>query len=857
MILELALAIVSTSLVTTQSTQWPSEFEADRMPQIRTHGDCLIKNGKVFTVTNGILPDCDVLILKGKIAKIGKDIAPPEGCTVIQAAGKCVLPGLVDAHSHRGEAETNEWSASAVPEVRVEDVLDPEQKGLWGDLANGITTAMLLHGSSDAIGGQSTVVKNRYHATPNQMVFQGAPRMVKFALGENVSEKLSPNGTRFPKTRAGVESVYRRAFADARAYMKLWDDFREHPGSVPPRKDLRLEALADILRGKIWIQCHSYRQDEILMMVRLSQEFNFKIGAMQHALEAYKIAPELAKAHVPVSMFSDAWNYKVEVFDAIPMGVSLCVRAGVLSSVNTDSFGGLAPLNLDAAKTMRYGVSEDDALRLVTINPAKQLGVDKWVGSLEPGKDGDVSIWNGHPLSVYSKCDETLVDGEIVFQRRDAFHIDPNSAVQTTVVPSRLSSDLAPPVPQADCYALIGGTIDPMSSGVIPDGVLVIRNGKIESIGRKGTPVPRDARKIDVHGHLVFPGLVDAGSDIGIDEVPSVPSMRDDQENGPFQPDLRFWTSINPESVKIPIARCGGVTTAVVRPSGRGFVSGQGAMVDLLGSTREEMNVSSQVALWVAYPEGINPAFRAFLPATIVEEREKGVSVQRDELKDFFAAAKRYSKARAAGIVEPDSKLESMIPFVDGKKPVVVQANSLEAILSTLDWAKEAGFKMVLAGGAESYKAIDRLKSQSVAVLYNAPATSCPGENGPYGDMDPYDANLVCPSLLMRAGVPFALQTGDSAGIMNLRWAAGMLCAFGLPHHEALKSITMNAPRILGVDDPAGTLEPGKTANLIVTDGDPLEITTQITHEFIKGRPVSLTSKFTDLYRKYEKRLTQ
>ncbi len=850
MMLSLALAMV----IQGADPTIPVQVEADRQPRVHTGGDCLIQGGKVFTITGKVWPSADVLIRGGKIVQIAASIVPPPGVTVISARGKCVLPGLVDAHSHRGEAESNEYSATAVPETRIHDVLDSQQDGLWYDLANGITTGMLLHGSSDAIGGQSVVVKHRWKQSPASMIFKDAPRMVKFALGENVSGKLEPTATRYPQSRAGVESVYRRAFTDARAYMERWEAYRKNPSGPVPRKDLRLEALADILRGNIWVQCHSYRQDEILMMVRLSQEFHFKIGAMQHALEAFKIAPELAAAQVPASMFSDAWDYKVEVFDAIPMGVSICVRAGVLSSINTDTFSGLAPLNIDAAKTMRYGISEADALKLITINPARQIGVDKWVGSLEPGKDADVSIWDGHPLSVYSKCAMTMLDGEVVFERNDAFKVDSHSASKSTVSPSVLRSDLQRPLPEARCYALVGGTVHPISGPDIAGGTVVFRDGTIQAVGGGSTPIPADATRVDVKGLDVYPGFVDGGSDLGINEVPSEKSQTDQAENGPFQPDLRFLTAVNPESVKFPIARCGGVTSAFIRPSGRGLIAGQGAVVNTLGSTREEMVVMDRASLHVFYPEGVPAAEKAFLPPSVVEAREKGISQQRDAIKEYFKLARRYQEARADG-ASSDSKLESMIPYLEGKLPVVVHVNSREAILDALAWAKGVGLKLIVAGGAESWKVTSALKAQHVPVLYSAPTTSCPGENAPFGEMDPYDTNLVAPGVLYRAGVPFALQTGDASAIMNLPWSAGMLCAYGLPHEAAVRSITLSAAEILGVSNGVGSLQSGKLANVIVTAGDPLEVTTQLRYEFIGGKPVALKSKFTELYRKYEARI--
>lgn len=696
-------------------------------------------------------------------------------------------------------------------------------------------------------------MKHRWKDKSSDLVFKGAPRMVKFALGENVSEKLNPNGSRFPKTRAGVESVYRRAFEAAKAYRQKWEEFEAGKGPRP-RRDVRLDTLADVLRGRVWVQCHSYRQDEMLMMVRLSQEYGFKIGAMQHALESYKIAPELAKAHVPVSMFSDAWDYKVEVFDAIPMGVSLCVREGVLTSVNTDTFGGMPPLNLDAAKTMRYGVSEADALKLITINPAKELGVDKWVGSIEVGKDADFALWKGHPLSVYSKCVLSLIDGEVRFQRRDAFGVDAQSVSESTVKPSVLTSDLERPLETGRVFAFVGGIVHPVNGPVINGGIVVVRDGLIVSVGKE-VAIPSGAKRISVTGLHVFPGLVDGGSDLGISEVPSVPSMTDGGDNGPFQPDLRFATAINPESVKFPIARCAGVTTAFVRPTGQGLIAGQGTVVDTVGSTIEEMAVVRDASLHVYYPEGVNPAFRAFMPPNVVEQQEKSLNTNRDALKEYFAQAKRYLAVKQAGGGEPDSKWAAMEPYVSGKRPVVIHANAEEAIKDSVKWAREAGFKMVLAGGAECWKALKELKEAGVGVLYSAPTVSCPGENRPYGDLDPYDTNLVVPSLLQRAGIRFGLQTGDSAQIMNLAWSAGSCCPFGLSKADALRSVTLGPAQVLGVADMVGSLEPGKEANIVVSDGDPLEITTQIKRVFIRGRSIELKSKFTELYRKYEKRL--
>ena len=849
--LALAFAVAGMSAAQT----WPTEVEAQRHPSIHTGGSCLIRNGIVVPVTGPKIEGGDVLIKNGKIVEIGKDLKAPAGVTIIDAKGKYILPGIVDAHSHRGESESNEWTDSIVADTQIRDVLQPDQLGLWYDLANGITTGMLLHGSADAIGGQSIVVKHKWLQNPVDMVFPDAPRMMKFALGENVTQKSSSRSTRYPRTRMGVESVYRRAFSDAKAYMKLWDDYKANPIGAAPRKDQRLEALADVLRGKIWIQCHSYRQDEMLMMARLAQEYGFHLGALQHALESYKIAPELAESHTAVSMFADAWDYKIEVYDAIPMAVSICLRAGVVASVNTDTFSGLAPLNIDAAKSMRYGISENEALRTITMNPAIELGVDKHVGSLEVGKDGDVSIWIGNPLSVYSKCALTLVDGEVLFQRRDAFKIDDKSTVQNNVRPTTLTADQAVPLKWSETYAIVGADIHTGTGDVIEKGTIVIDHGKVAAVGADVT-VPANAVVVQGLGLHVYPGFFDAGTDLGLNEIGQVSATQDSGENGPFQPDLHALTTVNPESAKIPIGRCAGVTTAMVAPNG-GVICGQGAIIDLAGYTKEQMAISPTTALIVNFPDSVSPQERAFLPAEALEKRESGVKDQRDALKDWFGQAKRYAEARKADPALPlDAKLEAMVPYVNGVKPTVLAVNSLAGIKAALALAKEMGLKPILGGAADAWKMAKDLSMAKIPVVLNAPTTSCPGANQAYGEFDPYDSPLASASVLQEAGVKFALSGNDSAGIANLANSAGMLCAFGLSQKDALRTITLSPAEIFGVSDQLGSLEKGKIANVVITDGDPMEITTQTQYVFIGGKPIQLKSKWTELYRKYERRLT-
>lgn len=850
------LALLSVVLLTQASTgpQLPVELESHRKPSITTGGNVFIRNGRVLTVTGGFLDGADILVRGGKIERVGKNLEVPSGVTVIDATGRFVSPGLVDAHSHRGQDETNEWTDAIVAEVRVADVLNPDQAGLYFALASGITTGLVLHGSANPVGGQSVVIKHKWRSTAKDLIFPGAPRMIKFALGENVINANGRGGSeppRFPLTRMGVEAVYRRAFADARQYIADWAGYRERRGDskvAPPRRDLRLEALAGVLQREIWVQCHSYRQDEMLMMLRLSEEFGFKLN-FQHALEAYKIAPELAKAGVGVSMFGDGHSYKLEVADSIPMGAALCDLAGVLTSVNTDTFDGLAPLSADAAKAIRYGVHPDRALRLITINAAKEIGVDRQVGSIEAGKDADLVIWAGHPLSTYSKALYTLIEGEVRFQRRDAFSVDATSRAGSA--PAAKTYQPVKPLPKAgEAYLLRGGTVHPISGPAIPNGSVLIRGERIVAVGRDLSA--NGAVVVDIRGLHVYPGFIDAGSTAGINEWGQVPQTQDHRETGDFQPDLLALRAINPESTHFPKVMSFGITSALVRPVGSLF-AGQGAVVHTHGYTSELMNVKAPATLHVTLPEGVAPFLRDILPPDQLAAQERSSKARLEAIGEHFARAKRYAAARQAG--EPvvmDAKLEAMRPYVTGQTPVVMHVNQSAGIRAALRLAKEHGLKIILAGAAESWKLARLIAEAKVPVILNAPTVSCPDADEPSSEMDPYDSPLAVAEMLRRAGVKFALQTGGSDH--NLAYRAGRLCAFGLSHEAAVRSITLDAAQILGVEKDLGSLARGKLANVVVTDGDPLELTTEVRTVFVQGRPVPLRSRFTDLFQKYRSR---
>jgi imidazolonepropionase-like amidohydrolase len=306
--------------------------------------------------------------------------------------------------------------------------LNPEDIDIYRDLAGGVTTANILHGSANAIGGQTIVIKLRWGKQAKDLPFDGALPGIKFALGENPKRSgfsISGTSPRYPSTRMGVMDVYREAFSEAVDYKKAWDDYNRKKAQgetnlIPPRRDLKLEPLLEILEGKRLVHIHCYRADEILQMIRVAEEFHFKIATFQHVLEGYKVADEIAKSGAGASTFSDWWAYKVEAYDAIPYNAALMTERGIVVSVNSDSGEEARHLSQEAAKSMKWGgLSHDEALKLVTINPAIQLRIADRVGSIEPGKDADVAIYNKDPLSVYAVPQKVLIDGQVYFDRQE------------------------------------------------------------------------------------------------------------------------------------------------------------------------------------------------------------------------------------------------------------------------------------------------------------------------------------------------------------------------------------------------------------------------------------------------------
>ena len=387
-------------------------MEFGRASQPEQPAVLVVRNATVWTQgAQGKLENADLLVQAGKIVKVGQKLAAPKGAVEIDATGKHLTPGLIDPHTHGGVSSINESGFAIVPEVQMGDVITHNNIWFYRQLAGGLTTTMIKHGSANPIGGENVFVKTRWGSLPDEYKITNAPRTVKFALGEN--PKRSP--TRYPNTRMGVQEIIRDHFLAARDYEKEWKAWEKTKTGLPPRRDLRMEALLDILNQKLLVSSHGYRADEFLALVRLAEEFGFRIQTLQHGVEAYKIADELKKSGVAAVVWSDWGAFKMEAYDATSFNARLLLEAGVVTSLHSDDNEISTRMNWEAGKLLRSGVNEIDALSTVTLNAAKAVAIDSRIGSLEAGKDADFVIWNGNPLSQFTKAEQTWVDGRRYF----------------------------------------------------------------------------------------------------------------------------------------------------------------------------------------------------------------------------------------------------------------------------------------------------------------------------------------------------------------------------------------------------------------------------------------------------------
>jgi len=847
-------------------------------------GVVAIRNATIVTATRGTIANGTLVMRDGKIAQVGANVQVPAGATVVDGTGKFVSPGIIDAHSHIANDAINEGQTSVSSMTGMGDVLDPTDISIQRDLAGGLTVANVLHGSANPIGGKTVVIKLRWGVDRGEdLLFDGALPGIKFALGENPKRQGLASNTglrRYPGTRQGVEFVIRDAFTRAKAYQRDWQAFEKAKSAgqtgLPPKRDLQLDALVEILEGRRLVHVHSYRADEILMMVRLAEEMGFKVATFQHVLEGYKVAKEIAAHGAGASTFSDWWGYKIEAEDAIPGNAALMTHKGVLASINSDSAEHARRLNTEAAKSVRWGdLNDDQALALVTINPARQLGIADRVGSIEVGKDADVVIWSHHPLSTYAIVERTYIDGRVYYDREAELArvemvekdkaelmerlnggrggeggrgapggLGGRGAAAAMAAPSDGPGNLfdiqSQPIDarynaNGGTWAITNARVVPVSGPVIDRGTIVIRGNRIQAVGAN-VQAPSGARSVDARGASVYPGFIDGATDLGLNE-PGVRGMDDVSEMLDFNQMLRTRVAYQSDSDAIPIARVEGVTSAAIFMGG-GVITGEVALMNLDGWTWEDNAVRPSAGLGMSFPGGGGGGRGG---------RGGGgggnAADQIRKLNDLLARTRAYM----ANLSRQTSwDLEPFVPVVRKQQPLYVQAGSADAIRDAIGWAEQQGVNIAIrTSGMAAVEQADLLARKNVPVIL-AEILSMP-----QGEDSFHAATYQAPGKLAAAGVTFAFSSGGYDGVRLIPFQAAMAVAWGLDRDRAIRALTIDAATIFGADRALGTIEAGKLANLVVVSGDPLEIRSRIQHVVVAGHDVPLESKHTELFRRY------
>jgi imidazolonepropionase-like amidohydrolase len=897
------LALIALCLCVSVARPWSQAAQTPPAP-------VAIRGGTVLTVTKGVIPDGVVVLRDGKVAAVGgPDTAIPPGAETIDATGRFVSPGIIDAHSHIAADSINEGGTTVSSMTGIHDVLDPTDINIYRDLAGGLTTANVLHGSANPIGGKNQVIKLRWGKDAKGLEFEGALPGIKFALGENPKDMRQFGQTgprRYPITRPGVEFVIRDAFTRAKTYQKEWQEYERRTKAgekvVAPRRDLQLDPLVEILEGKRLVHAHSYRADEILMLIRLADEMGFKIATFQHVLEGYKVADEIAAHGAGASTFSDWWAYKVEAEDAIPHNAAVMLRRGVLVSINSDSAEHARRLNTEAAKSMHWGgLTEEQALALVTINPARQLRIEARVGSLEPGKDADVVIWNRHPLSTYAIVDRVYIDGERYYDRLEeerrltdmrqeksrlaaaegrttstAPQASPrpqtgnnnesrnNEATQGSstrsdgasapsvshdspglggVDESRLAQEAGPVI------AVTNARFFPISGPPIERGTMIVRGGRIEAIGAN-VAVPGGAQVVDAMGGDIYPGFIDARTNMGLNE-PGARGFDDSSEMLEMNAAMRAQVAYQADSDAIPVARVNGITSVAVLPTG-GLIGGQAAVMNLDGWTWEEATLKPVAGVTFQFPPLVRGGGFGG-PSADASRKYEDLKKDRDakvrRVADELARARAYARVPAAAR-RVDWNLEALVPVVSRQAPLFIIANSESDIREAVAFGDRENVRVVITGGLESPLAADLLAEKEVPVILGSVLTT------PLRDDAHHAATYRAAGELAQAGVTFSFATGSYQNVRLLPYEAAISVAWGLERDRALRALTIDAATILGVADRVGSLEPGKLANFFIANGDPMEMKTQITRVFINGRDVGPRNKHLDLYERFSNRPT-
>ena len=820
-------------------------------------------------IDNGVL-----VVHRGKIVAVGPaGTAIPEGATVRDVVGMVIIPGLVDTHSHIGiyprpsvpaHSDGNEPSGAVQGGLRALDAIWPDDPGIRMATAGGVTTANIMPGSGNTIGGATAYVKLRGR-TIEEMRIADAPVLggLKMANGEN------PRGYgrrgQAPFTRMKVAALQREAFQKARDYKARWEAFRKardggDAKSTPPETDLALEQLVEVLDRKRTVHFHCHRADDLMTAVRLSEEFGFEI-VLQHATEGYRVAEELAKRKIPASLtLVDSPGGKYETAGLIEENAAVLDKAGVTVAVNTDDYITESRFFLrTGAIAVRGGISESAALRALTLNPATMMHLEKRVGSLEPGKDADFVVLSGAPFSSYTQVLETYIDGAKVFDRAangayqtGGFALADKSRLPKPAAPVPSTPGLGveteggtsgfsryPPQPGAK-LAIFAQHVHTGNKGTIESGVVVVEGGRITAVGKRSeVNVPDDAQRIKTV--VITPGLIDTHTVVGLSGKFNVPADQDqDESSDPNQADLRVLDGLNPDEPLLDFLRQNGVTVIHAVPGRVNVIAGQTGIFRTTGHTAAKMTVKFPAGVLVNLGEVPKATYPAKGPGTRMAVA--GL------VRTAFAQAKDYSAKRGSA---PDDKKpplnakhEALAATLDGKLPGWFSAHRADDLMTGLRLAEEFKLRLVLDLATEAYLVADPIAAAKVPVAVH-PTMQRVGSS-----METLNTFVGNAAVLADKGTLVTIGTGFEGYVPKtrvLRFEMAMAAVNGLGMERALRAVTIDAAKLLGIDDRFGSIEVGKVADLVLYDGDPFEHATHVTHTLVDGKVVFDRSEYLKL----------
>lgn len=836
-----------------------SDWQAGEGEKPPATGAIVYRGARIHTVSGPVIDKGVLVVENGKIVDVGPEdkVKIPAGATIRILAGKVIIPGLVDTHSHvaifgrtTGGNDGNEMTGAVQPGLRALDSINPDDPGVKMALAGGVTTANIMPGSANAIGGQTVYVKLRGKVIEAMRVLAGAVLGgIKFANGENPKGVYGGKG-QAPGTRMKIAALQREMLVKAQGYKRQWDNYRKNAAAgkdvAAPDRDINLEPLVEVLERKRTVHFHCHRADDILTAVRLSKEFGFEL-VLQHCTEGYRIAAELAKEGVWVSLtLIDSPGGKPEVMGLLEENASILHKAGVKVAINTDDSITESRFFLrSGAIAVRGGLPEDVALKALTLHGAQMLHLEDRVGSLEKGKDADFVILSGEPFSVYTHVLETYIEGNKVFDRslqRDWTFQAGGFALEN---PARLpakqdDAKRLPPVktPEGENSAIDGspkrlvvlaGRLHTIGQGTIEDGAVLVEDGKIAFVGpRKKLEMP--GKTPVLRAAVVTPGLIDAHSVVGLSGALNFKKADQDQDetSDPNQADLRVMDGFNPTEPLLQFIREQGVTVVHALPGPANVLAGQTGVFRTYGRTSEQMKLRFPAGILINLGESPKQTYAGKAPATRMATANL--------LRNAFVQAQGYAKKKQVAKDAPpvNLKQEALELALAKKIPVILNAHRADDIVTGLRLAKEFSLQPILSQATEGYLIADLLAKEKVPIVVHPTMMRA-------GGTETTNAHLGNAAALVDRKLRVAIGTSFEAYVPKtrvLRYEAAMAMVNGLGFDRALASITIEPARILGIDDRFGTLEPGKIADLVLYDGDPFEHATHVTHTILGGRVI-------------------